>query len=180
MTLQRRCEEEHQGCGLVAGLYVVGHNYRRFPQPSKVSTACYGTEQPPFTPFFISLTLFDQLKYLQLEYDNLVKHASKPFPVQVSVKYFGTENVSRTKPFFLASVVVRFQPESLHTMGKIMNSENPPLCLNNSIIDSGNATNTKQVMETVDCHDFRMFITLHSIRGLHCSWIPTMICKIAH
>lgn len=46
----------------------------------------------------------------------------------------------------------------------IKNGEDPATCPNNVTIDSGRATNTEQVMETVDCSVFWSVITLHSIQ----------------
>lgn len=61
-------------------------------------------------------------------------------------------------------MAVRLQPKTLRPMAEIVNSEDPAHCLNNDIVDSGNATNIKQVMEIVYCRVCHSFISLHSIR----------------
>lgn len=93
----------------------------------------------------------------------LSRTKSKPTHVQVVYKYFGTDIVSRTKTF-MASIAVHLLLETLRTLSVIMNSEQPALCLKNDLIDTGNATNTKRVMDTIDCGAFRSHILLHSTR----------------
>lgn len=60
-------------------------------------------------------------------------------------------------------MAVRPQAEKLCAIGEIMNNEDAAICLNNNVIDFFNAENTKQVMETVDSHEFGSFSTIHPI-----------------
>lgn len=100
---------------------------------------------------------------LKLEFGNFVTHQRKPTHFQVAGTYFGTRNDSRTK-HFLASMAVCVKIEMLHALVEIMNTQDPGICLNNDLTDSSNATNTKQVIETVECRVFRSFFTSHCIR----------------
>lgn len=66
-----------------------------------------------------------------MEYENLLTQQGIVRHFQVAEKYFSTDNVSRTKTFlaFLDSMAVRIQAETLRAKGKIMNSEDPAICL---------------------------------------------------
>lgn len=61
-------------------------------------------------------------------------------------------------------MALHLQSETLCAMGQIMTSEDPAICLKNDIVNRGNTTGTKQLLETVGLCVIRSFTTLHWMR----------------
>lgn len=113
--------------------------------------------------FFIELTFFDELCNLRSAFEDLNLNQCSPTHVQVAKSYFGEEEVTRTMTP-KASTAVRLSRDAIDCIGEIMNSDEPGICIENKLIDSGSAKTHTDVMERLDCRVFRNFVNLTSIR----------------
>lgn len=119
----------------------------------------------------VSLTFYDELFNLKSEYERLKLETPNPTNAQVARTYFGTTTASRTMTM-MASLAIRLGPDVMTTLGKIVNSEFPEICIKNKNIDSHGATTADEVKKIVDCRIYRSFVKMNSLYTSTCFMNP--------
>lgn len=117
--------------------------------------------------FHVETTIFDKLHGLKEEANRLTREANGKRPTAVEIaKEFGGAMKGKDSTIKQAAGTANRLPESvIHSIGTIVNTEHPDVCLSLPHLNKTGKRCAEDMMEVVDCRIFRKFLSLTSIKS---------------
>lgn len=117
--------------------------------------------------FHIEVTLFDKLSGLKEVFDLITRERNgrKATAMDVAKQYDGMSHTKDNALKQTASTAIRLSNSVIQTIGEIMTSEHPEICLSVPAMNKTGKRSSEEISQLVDCRVYRNFLSLSTLKS---------------